>query len=208
MKGHLLRIGLTGGIGSGKSTVAALMEMLGGAVYSADIRAKELMASDGALKCDIQVLFGREAYLENGTLNRSYLAERIFRHPDLRKKLNGLVHPAVAKDFDRWAAEQEQIEAGNIHRPAYLVEEAAILIESGAAQKMDRIVVVTAPEELRIARVMKRDQTDRASAEARIRAQISETERLKHADHVLIADDKELLIPQVVKLHKELCGAF
>lgn len=199
---RLLRVGLTGGIGSGKSTVARLLEMMGAAVYVADDRAKRLMNIDARLKEEIIRLFGSEAYLPNGTLNRPSLAAQVFGHPERLTLLNAAVHPAVARDFLSWVAAQEQTP----RRPAYVVEEAAILIESGAWKQMDVIVAVTAPLEVRLRRVMQRDGVTRQMAMRRIEAQLDETTRLQYAQHTVTADDVQLMIPQVVALHAALCG--
>lgn len=202
--GRLLRVGLTGGIGSGKSTVARLLAMMGAAVYVADDRAKALMTADAALREKIADLFGPAAYLAgDGSLNRSYVASQVFGDAEKLKALNALVHPAVERDFLRWAAEREE----DRPRAAYAVEEAAVLVESGAWKRMDCVVAVTAPLEVRIARVMRRDGVSREAATARIGAQLDERTRLKYADYAVTADDERLLIPQVVGLHEALCRA-
>lgn len=201
---RLLRVGLTGGIGSGKSTVARLLRMMGAAVYVADDRAKALMTSDAALRQGIVGLFGAEAYTEGGGLNRTYIAGQVFGRPERLAALNGLVHPAVERDFGAWVGELE----GELSvPPAYAVEEAAVLIEAGAAAGMDRIVVVTAPLAVRIERVVRRDGVSPDEAMARVRAQMDDEERLRYADCVVVADDRRLLIPQVVELHARLCEA-
>lgn len=202
-QGRLLRVGLTGGIGSGKSTVARLLRMMGGAVYEADLRAKALMVADGALRRGIVDLLGTEAY-DGEELNRAYIASRVFGSEERLVALNALVHPAVERDFDAWV---EELERRSVDRPAYAVEEAAVLIESGAADRMDRIVVVTAPLAVRIERVVRRDGASPEQALARVRAQMDEEQRLRYADHRVTADDRRLLVPQVVALHAALCRA-
>lgn len=201
--GRLLRVGLTGGIGSGKSTVARLLEMMGAAVYVADDRAKELMKNDIQLKEEIIHLLGPEAYLSNGTVNRPYIAARVFGHPDRLALLNAAVHPAVARDFQSWVQSLET----TVQRPTYAVEEAAVLIESGAWKTMDVIVAVTAPVEVRLRRVMQRDGATREMTMQRIEAQLDESTRLQYAQYIVTADDVQLLIPQVVALHTALCKA-
>lgn len=200
---RLLRVGLTGGIGSGKSTVARLLEMMGAAVYVADTRAKGLMSTDTRLREEIMRLFGAEAYLPNGTVNRPYLAAQVFGHPERLAQLNEVVHPAVARDFLAWVAVLETA----AKRPTYAVEEAAILIESGAWRAMDVIVAVTAPLEVRLRRVMQRDGATREMALRRIEAQLDEATRLRYAQYTVTADDVQLMIPQVVRLHEALCRA-
>lgn len=200
---RLLRVGLTGGIGSGKSTVARLLAMLGAEVYVADDRAKALMHTDAILREGVTGLFGREAYSsENGELNRAYIASQVFGNADKLAALNAVVHPAVERDFLAWAAQRD----GLVERPAYVVEEAAVLIESGGWRRMDTLVVVTAPLEVRLGRVMRRDGVSREAAMERIRAQMDEQARLGYADFVVEADERQLLIPQVEGLHEALCG--
>lgn len=201
--GRLLRVGLTGGIGSGKSTVARLLNMMGAAVYVADDRAKALMASDPELRSGIIDLFGNWAYTADGMLDRAFVASQVFGHPDKLAALNALVHPAVERDFADWVSEQETA----VPRPVYAVEEAAVLVESGAWRRMDCVVAVTAPLEVRIARVMRRDGVSEAAAKARIDAQLSDAERAKYAGYLLEADEKRLLVPQAAELHTALCRA-
>ncbi|WP_294601110.1 dephospho-CoA kinase [uncultured Rikenella sp.] len=199
-----LRVGLTGGIGSGKSTVSRLLQLLGIPVYNADLAARQLMENDPSLQEAIIHHFGPESYItENQAqrLNRPYLANRVFGHPERLAALNRLVHPAVERDFERWAAQWDSLPSP----PPYVVEEAAILIESGAHRLMDRIVTVTAPEPIRLQRIIRRDRTTATAARARISAQLSDPQRASYADFTLTADDRQLLIPQVLALHTALC---
>lgn len=201
---RLLRVGLTGGIGSGKSTVARLLGMMGAEFYAADDRAKALMVSDFSLREGIAGIFGPEAYLPDGSgLDRACIAAQAFGDREKLAALNALVHPAVERDFTAWATARD----GAADRPAYLVEEAAVLVESGGWRRMDCIVVVTAPPEVRLERVMHRDGVSRQAAMGRIRAQMDEQARLGYADYVVVADDRRLLIPQVTELHEALCRA-
>lgn len=200
--GRLLRVGLTGGIGSGKSTVARLLTMMGAAVYVADDRAKALMVSDPDLRSGIIGLLGSGAYSADGaSLDRAFIASQVFGHADKLAALNALVHPAVERDFLEWVSEQETASLS----PAYAVEEAAVLVESGGWRRMDCVVAVTAPLEVRIARVMRRDGVSAAAAKTRIDAQLSDAERAEYADYTLEADEKRLLIPQTAELHAALC---
>lgn len=204
MGGRLLRVGLTGGIGSGKSTVARLLAMMGAAVYVADDRAKALMRSDRELRAKIVDLFGPEAYrADTGELDRAYLSGRVFGDAARLAALNALVHPAVERDFRSWVAEREEM----LPRPAYAVEEAAVLIESGGWREMDRIVVVAAPLSVRLERVIRRDGVSPEQAMERVKAQMGDEERLAYADAVLTADEVRLLLPQAVELHAALCDA-
>ena len=192
----MLKIGLTGGIGSGKSTVARIFEVLGIPVYYADDRAKQLMVSDPDLIAGIKGLFGSKAYLPDGTLNRALIAERAFSEPSLLKKLEALVHPAVFTDGDRWHDAHQDV--------PYTIKEAALLFESGGYKKLDKVIVVTAPEEMRIQRVVHRDGTTREAVLARIRQQMPQEEKVRLADFVIVNDGNHSLIQQVGHIHRQL----
>lgn len=191
----MFRVGLTGGIGSGKTLISSIFEKLGVPVYYADSSARTLMNSDAGLKDGIVNLFGEQAYDENG-LNRIFIAGKVFGDPDALARLNKLVHPAVRLDFNRWTAAQSGA--------PYVIEEAAILFESGASLEMNLSVLVYAPQELRMSRVMLRDGLDREAVLRRMRHQLSEKELMNLADHVLINDGKEMILPQVVELHNTI----
>ncbi len=191
-----MKIGLTGGIGSGKTTVARVLEQLGAAVYYADEHGRRISDNNPEIVLKIKSLLGDDAYRPDGTLDRRRVAQRVFSDPALLEGLDAIVHPAVREDFERWA--EEHAEA------PYTVLESAILFESGFAAAMDRVVVVAAPEALRIARVMRRDGTDQAAVRARIEAQLPQDELIARADEVLWADDHTPLIPRIVRLHEKL----
>lgn len=188
----MIKIGITGGIGSGKSTICRVFSVLGVAVYDSDSRARKLMHSNPEVVAAIRELFGDNSYI-HGSLNRSYIAELVFHQPDMREKLNHIVHPAVAMDFDTWAERQ---------KGHYVIEEAAILFESGAYRNMDAVVTVSTPEEQRIQRTCLRDGTDEQSVRQRIAAQLSEEERVARADYVIVSDDQTPVIAQILKLHE------
>ena len=191
----MYQVGITGGIGSGKTLVCSIFEKLGIPVYYADSEARTLMNSDPELVSGIVGLFGKEAF--NGdSLNREFLAKTVFGDPDMLAKLNDLVHPAVRKDFSLWVEIQADV--------PYVVEEAAILFESGAARYLDGSVLVYAPEAMRIRRVMQRDGADEESVRRRMIHQMDETDKMKLADHIIYNDETELLLPQVIALHKKL----
>jgi dephospho-CoA kinase len=191
----MLKLGLTGGIGSGKTLVCQIIEKLSVPVYYADRAARELMNSDADLKESIRSMFGDQAYSKEG-LDRQYVASSVFGDHDKLSRLNSLVHPAVRKDFFRWTEQ---------HRESpYVVEEAAILFESGASVEMDQTVLVYAPEELRISRVMKRDGRSREDVLKRMEHQLSEEEKMKKADHILTNDGVQMLLPQVIELHNKI----
>jgi dephospho-CoA kinase len=188
----MFQVGLTGGIGSGKSLVCSVLEKLGVAVYYADKQARDLMNTHPELKKQIQVYFGPEVY-RDGILNSAFLAREVFEDQLKLTKLNALVHPAVREHYSTWL--KSQVEA------PYVVEEAAILFESGLDQYMDLTVLVYADEEERIRRVMKRDGVDRTQVKRRMNAQIPEEEKKKLADYLVFNDGREMLLPQIIKLH-------
>lgn len=188
-----LRIGLTGGIGSGKSTVSKIFETLGIPVFDADTAAKNIMNEDEGLKLKIKEIFGEEAY-ENGILNRKYLASIVFNDTEKLEQLNALVHPATISMAEKWAMKQTT---------PYTVKEAALFFESGSAAGIDYIIGVYAPQHLRIQRVMQRDNITREEVLARMDKQIDEEMKMKLCDFVLVNDEQHLLIPQVIALHKK-----
>ena len=190
----MIKIGVTGGIGSGKSTVCRVFSLLGIPYYDSDAEAKRLMNTDSELATRIRSLLGPGAYTDQG-LDRAYVSARVFGHPDRLQRLNAIVHPAVEHDFARWAEAQQA---------PYVIEESAILFESGADRLMDRTVAVVAPEEVRIRRVCRRDLREEQAVRARIAHQMSDEERIRRADYVLQADERELLIPQILELHRQL----
>jgi dephospho-CoA kinase len=189
-----LLIGLTGGIGSGKSLLAKIFSCLGIPVYDADSRAKKLMNTDAILIDAIKKEFGNSAYQDN-TLNRDFLAATVFNEEEKLNKLNSLVHPRVKLDNEEW------IKANSEKK--YLVKEAALLFETGSYRSLDKVIVVSAPEEVRIKRVLQRDPHRTKSELMKIIAsQMRESEKLKLADYVIINDETELITPQVLKLHE------
>ncbi len=191
----MIKVGLTGGIGSGKTTVAKLFAKKGIPIYYADGRAKYLMSYNKPLKAKIIEAFGKDVYHRNGRLNRKILASIIFNDKSKLAIINNLVHPAVAKDGDAWYDAQTT---------PYAIKEAALMIESGSHQSLDLLVVVTADLEERIRRVMKRDGAIIKDVKARIENQLSDGERLVHADYVIDNNDRTLLQEQVDALHVEL----
>ncbi len=191
-----MKIGITGGIGSGKTTVASIFKKLGIPVYDADTRAKEIMVEDPDVRKAIIALAGEKTYDQTGALDRKYLADRVFHDDSLRKELNAIVHPAVHLDFRKWAEKQENA--------PYVLDEAALIFESGGYRNLDRMILVTAPHEMRINRVMKRNGLDRASVEARIEAQWTDLEKLPLSDFVIVNDQQTSLIRQVMEIHELL----
>jgi dephospho-CoA kinase len=191
----MLKIGLTGNIGSGKTTVAKVFELLGVPVFYADDEAKKVMATDAILIDAIKQTFGAESYFADGSLNRKHIAAIVFNNPVELEKLNALVHPAVFRAF-------EALEA-KVKDAPYIIREAAILFESGSYKTCDRTIIVAAPLAKRIARVMQRDGITRDEVEKREGRQMPEDEKKKLADDVIINDDSRLVIPQVLALHQK-----
>ncbi|GAB3575000.1 dephospho-CoA kinase [Hymenobacter daeguensis] len=198
----MLRIGITGGIGSGKSIASRLFHALGTPVYDADTRARWVMEHDPALRQQLIAAFGPTTYDQAGRLNRPALAGTVFNNPPLLAQLNGLVHPHVGLDFERWAAAQQQ--AGH----AYVLKEAALLFEAGSYKQLDRIITVFAPLAVRTARVLLRDPHRSAlDVEAIMAKQMSEEEKMQRADYILTNDDVLPLLPQVLALHAAFSAA-
>ena len=188
-----LRIGITGGIGSGKSTVSKILETLGIPVFDADTAAKNIMNEDEQLKQKIKEAFGEEAY-SNNLLNRKYIASIVFNDTVKLEQLNALVHPATIAMAEQWAYRQTT---------PYTVKEAALFFESGSAAGIDYIVGVYAPQHIRIQRVMQRDNISREEVLARINKQINEEMKMKLCDFVVVNDEQQLLLPQVIALHEQ-----
>lgn len=187
-------VGLTGGIGSGKSTVAKMFAKLEVPIYIADDEAKKLMHENEEVKNQIVALFGEEAYVNN-RLNRTYIADLVFNDKKLLEKLNAVVHPAVANHFLTWKNTQES---------NYVIKEAAILFENGGYKKCDYTILVTAPEEIRINRVIKRDHTTKSKVLERLKNQWADVEKIPLADFVIKNTDLEKTWLQVNKIHNKL----
>lgn len=189
-----LQIGITGGIGSGKSLVCRIFHALGVSVYDADSRAKAVMTTDGILVSHIKKEFGLLSYREDGSVDREYLAKEVFNNVERLKLLNSLVHPRVAKDFEQWVS---------LQKSNYILKEAALLFEAKSYTALDKIIVVFAPEELRIKRVLQRDpHRTKEQVKEIIRNQLQEEEKLKRADFVIMNNETQLVIPQVLELHR------
>ena len=190
----MLKVGLTGGIGSGKTTVAEIFYSLGIPVYNSDERAKYLMENDPSLRGAIIEYFGEESYRSEG-LNRLYLSKEVFSDKSKLQKLNSLVHPVVGNDFAAWCKDQSA---------PFVVKEAAILIESGGYKGLDKIIIITASENTRMDRVMDRDNAKASEVRNRINNQMADSERLEYADFIVNNDGKEMLIPQVKEVFNRL----
>jgi dephospho-CoA kinase len=187
-----LKIGLTGGIGSGKTTVAKIFEVLNVPVYYADAASKRLYETDAALISDLKTHFGEDIYNGN-VLNREKLAQAVFSDSKKLALLNRLVHPPTIKDAEAWMARQTA---------PYLIKEAALLFESGSVRGLDYVIGVQAPQHLRIQRAMERDNTTREAVLARIERQLDETIKMKLCDFVIRNDEQQPVLPQVLHLHQ------
>ncbi len=190
----MLKIGLTGGIGSGKSTVAKVFETLGIPVYYADDAAKRVMNENAALRQQIIEHFGEASY-EKGQLNRAHISGQVFNNTEKLNLLNTIVHPVTIADAEQWMQQQ---------KTPYAIKEAALIFEANANKQLDYVIGVSAPPDLRLKRVMERDHTTPDKVQARMDKQMNEEEKMKRCDFIIYNNEKQLLIPQVIELHKKL----
>jgi dephospho-CoA kinase len=191
----MLKVGVTGGIGSGKTTVCKVFELLGIPVFYADDVAKSMMHTDQVLKTAILNTFGERAYTKEGTLNRSYISSLVFNSKPELEKLNSLVHPAVFRAFDNWLLQQKAA--------PYVIKEAALLFESDSYKMCDESILVIAPTETKISRVKLRDGISDEDVKLRMIRQFSDEVKIKFADHILNNDEKQLIIPKIIQLHQQ-----
>ena len=191
----MIKVGITGGIGSGKSTVCKVFKIMGIPVFEADIVARQLMNSNTAIREQIINLFGASVYLPDQTIDRKFISGIVFNNPSLLEQLNGIIHPAVRKSFEEWCLNQQS---------PCVINEAAILFESGFYKMMDKTITVVTDEAERIQRVMKRDKTTEEQIRQRMRNQWTDEQRIKFADFVINNNDNELIIPQIVEIEKKL----
>ena len=189
-----IKIGITGGIGSGKSVVAKLLAWMGIPVYQTDAEAKRLMLSDADIRRELTALVGSNAYNEKG-LNKALLASYVFGNPEHTRQVNAIVHPKVRHDFRKWAGDSGRM---------MVALESAILLEAGFRNEVDKVVMVYAPQEVRIERAIRRDSATREQIEKRIRSQMSDENKREAADFVIVNDGETPLIPQVLSLISSL----
>jgi dephospho-CoA kinase len=189
-----MKLGVTGGIGSGKTSVCRVFNVLGIPVFSADPEAQKIMNRDDKIINEINKIAGRNLY-KDGFLNRMELASLIFNDPHLLSEVNALVHPVVFANFERWEAEQTS---------PYSIMEAAILFESGASKLVDRIVTVVAPMEERLARVIRGNKLSREQILERIKNQMDDESRIKLSDYVIRNSENDMIIPAILKIHEDL----
>lgn len=187
-------IGITGGIGSGKSIVARVLEIMGFPVFYADAEAKKCMQNDLQLQGSIQRLLGNEAFV-NGEIQREFIAKQIFSSPELKEKMNALVHPAVYAAYAAWCKKQ----------PEQLVfNESALLFETGSFRRFDATILVTAPEEIRMKRVIQRDQSNMAAVKQRMQNQLPDSAKIPLANFIIHNDDQQLVVPQILGILDQL----
>lgn len=189
------KVGITGGIGSGKSFIAKIFKTLRVPFYDADKEAKVIMMHSAVIRNGLIQAFGAEVYFEDGTLNRKWLSAQVFNNPEKLKTLNAIVHPVVIQDAVDWA---------NAQTTCYSLKEAALLFESGSYKTLDYTILVVAPEDLRIDRVMTRDAVTRVEVLNRINKQMPEDDKRKLADFIIVNDGIQPLLPQIYKIHKQL----
>lgn len=188
-----MSVGITGGIGAGKTIISKVFSLLQIPVYNADIRAKWLMQHNEPLKSEIIQTFGAGAYSSEGDINRQFLATKIFADKEQAKIINSMVHPVVREDYQSWL---------QVQNAPYVLKEAALLFETGSYRELDKIIHVTAPEKIRISRVKNRDpQRDKQQIKQIIHQQLTDDVKNKWADFVIKNNDLELVIPQVLKIH-------
>lgn len=197
----MLKIGITGGIGSGKTTVCKVFETLGIPVFYADTVAKEIMVTDPILIKGVKDTFGTESYASDGTLNNKHIAGIVFNQAEELAKLNQLVHPAVFRAFEAWVKTVPE-------STPYVLKEAALLFESGSYQLCDKNVLVIAPIETRLQRVMQRDGVTEAQVRARMDKQLSDAEKIKMADAVVQNNETDPIITQVIRLHQQFLNTI
>src|ERR1700744_1099057 len=191
----MLKVGITGNIGSGKTTVSKIFEVLGIPVFYADTAAKEVMVKDEILISAIKDAFGNTSYFDDGSLNRKHIANIVFNDDKELATLNSIVHPAVFRSFDSWVKQHPS--------SPYVLKEAALLFESDSYKMCDKTIMVTAPLPMRIQRVTARDGLGEAEIMSRETKQFTEDKKVKLADYVIRNDNSELVIPQVMRLHEE-----
>ncbi len=193
----MLKVGLTGGIGSGKSTIAEAFGRMGVAVYNSDLAARRLTETNRNIIAGLKALLGDDIYTPIGALRRKEMATKIFVDKQLLQKVNRLIHPVVLSDFEEWAIRQEKAGA------ELVLCEAAVLVESGLSERVDRVIVVSIPDEVRIERTMKRDNISYADVYKRIVNQMPSDNLLRIADRVIVPDDKHLLMPQLIEICRQ-----
>ncbi|MCE9538962.1 MAG: dephospho-CoA kinase [Bacteroidetes bacterium] len=192
----MIKIGITGGIGSGKTTVCKVFELLGVPVYYADSEAKQILDSNLEVKKSIINTFGNDVLNEVEKIDKKKLASMVFNNKENLEKLNSIVHPAVREHFENWLLQHST--------QKYILKEAAILFESGSYKLVDKVIAVVAPLELKISRTMQRDKVNQVEVELRISNQLNDDEKIKRSQFVIHNDEQQLLIPQILNIHGQI----
>ncbi|MBK9257342.1 MAG: dephospho-CoA kinase [Saprospiraceae bacterium] len=192
----MLKVGITGGIGSGKTIVCQIFESIGIPVFYADTEAKKILSSDPAVKKKVKLLLGPKSYHTNGKPDRKFIAGIVFSDAEKLKKLNEIIHPAVGLQSSRWF---EQLK----DKVNYAIKEAALLVESGSYRELDILIVVSSPVETRIGRVMERDNITKEEVEKRIASQMPESQKNEYADFIILNDESKSLVYQVWAIHQQ-----
>ncbi|MBK7523511.1 MAG: dephospho-CoA kinase [Saprospiraceae bacterium] len=192
-----MKIGITGGMGSGKTTVCSIFESMGVPVYYADVMAKKILISNKEVKMKIKNLLGEKAYYKNGRPDRTFIASKVFTDKRLLESLNAIVHPAVHHDFENFYIAHKD-------KAPYILNEAALLVENGSFKRFEKLIVVTCPEKIRIQRIQKRDKTTIEVIQKRLQNQLPEEEKIKHADFIVNNSGEKALIPQIWEIHQKL----
>jgi dephospho-CoA kinase len=191
----MIKVGLTGGIGAGKSYVGRIFSQLGIPVFIADIEARKIQLTDTEVIKKMVGLLGKDIYLQNGDINREKLAQIIFNDNIALQKVNEIIHPAVRKAFEKWAKKQTS---------PYVIQEAAIIFENQQSKNFNKIISVTAPVELKIKRVMERDNISGEDVLKRMKNQLPDEEKIRQSDYVINTDDQQLILPQIIEIHNKL----
>lgn len=192
----MIKVGITGGIGSGKTTVCKVFELLGVPVYYADIEAKQILDSNLEVKNNIINTFGNSVLNDEEKIDKKKLASLVFNNKENLEKLNSIVHPAVREHFENWLKQHST--------QKYILKEAAILFESGSYKLVDKVIAVVAPLELKISRTMQRDKVTQSEVELRISNQLNDDEKIKRSQFVIHNDEQQLLIPQILNIHDQI----
>ncbi|MBN2667782.1 MAG: dephospho-CoA kinase [Bacteroidales bacterium] len=192
----MISVGLTGGIGSGKTTISKIFSLLGISTYNSDIRAKALMLSDERIVGLLTDTFGKQTYLTKNQINTKYLAKIVFKDKTARERINAIVHPIVAEDFYLFKQQHQN--------DPYIIKESAILFETGIYKQLDKNILIVSPMSLRIDRLLKRDKSNEQEIKNRIEAQLSDSEKLILADFIVDNNESNMIIPQILKIDQEL----
>ncbi len=192
----MIKVGLTGGIGSGKTFLSEIFIHLGVPVYFSDQRTKLLYQTNSTLKAALIQSYGNQIYLPSSKINKDFLRQIIFNNPKERERINQLVHPFVMADFNHWCMQQ-------IHAP-YILKESALLFETGLFRQLDKTILVVAPEQIKIKRLIEREKQSPAEIRKTMTTQMSDDEKEKFANFVIINDEKRLLLPQILAIHQQL----